>query len=336
MSEASEFDNERELWRTRFNAAITNLSWSYDTNFLCVATKQQIGIINTEEAKVNLLSDLGEIATIAHAPSGLFLASADHQGQVTIWKTDTGEKLKTFKAHTHQVTSITWHPNGSCFCTTANQELKIWDHHGLLQLAYEHPANRITAVDWNPHRHCFTVAFENTILEFDPTEEKTKDQLIVEGIVSFIRWHPHEPCLALGTEKGWVKVYAPSETYEMAGYDGNVKALDWQNKSNLLAATGSNQISFWDNINKENLDPSILIGHKHFVSTLKFQNQKKALVSGDEAGIILFWRPDIKNELIDIARMPSAITAISWSPDDSEVAIGTANGELIILAEPIQ
>ena len=79
----------------------------------------------------------------------------------------------------------------------------------------------------------------------------------------------------------------------------------------------------------------MLKAHLNKITSLKFQNKEKVLASGDNTGLVLMWYPTMSEEFIAGATLKSEVTKLSWSPDDSQLAVGTKDGEIVILEAPV-
>jgi WD40 repeat protein len=130
--------------------------------------------------------------------------------------------------------------------------------------------------------------------------------------------------------------YIPESDFEMSGYPSNVKHLSWSSDSSFLATNGYDDLILWKFAGKSPVGqkPLFLKGHKKRVSFLQFQNNEKLIASGDTDGNVLFWQPEVNLQPLEAIKVNSEVSCLSWSPDDVQLAVGTRNGEIIILESP--
>jgi serine/threonine protein kinase len=75
-----------------------------------------------------ILQDQTEVTSVSFSPDGERIASAGGDGMVKIWNSRTGQKLRSFSAHTHSVVCVAFHPDGKHLASAgADGMVKVWD-----------------------------------------------------------------------------------------------------------------------------------------------------------------------------------------------------------------
>ena len=136
----------------------------------------------------------------------------------------------------------------------------------------------------------------------------------------------------------WPLPYSKESDMAMSGFPNKVKHLHWHYEGFLLATNSGKEIIIWDfsGIGPANKEPSILKGHFLNVTALAFQHNNDIIVSGDEAGLLMFFCPTISSHTDYIINVGNQVTALCWSLDDKAVVAGTADGGLFMIACPLE
>jgi WD40 repeat protein len=74
-----------------------------------------------------------------------------------------------------------------------------------------------------------------------------------------------------------------------------------------------------------------MLPHGAPVCAVAFQKAHGLLATASEDGALMLWSPERKQPLRATVRMPASAGRISWSPDDSLLAVGTEKGIVYVL-----
>lgn len=91
----------------------------------------QIAIWNVSDG--SLLKSIDQphsdvVFDLAFSPDGEYLASASADRKMKVFRTATGELVRTFEGHSDHVVSVSWRANGKQLATAgADHKIKIWD-----------------------------------------------------------------------------------------------------------------------------------------------------------------------------------------------------------------
>ena len=124
-------DNDSAIWSVAFSPTGDRL-----------ATTGDAGIVNVWDISALLNSPAGTtsgqpiltfsngigVNSIAFSPDGMYLATGDYNGKLSIWDASTGEKIKTISAHGDTIVKVAYSPDGTRLATaSADGTAKLWD-----------------------------------------------------------------------------------------------------------------------------------------------------------------------------------------------------------------
>jgi WD40 repeat protein len=78
-------------------------------------------------------------------------------------------------------------------------------------------------------------------------------------------------------------------------------------------------------------DPIILPGHERRVTAVAFQHDGPLLATGGDEGRVVLWQPGAKRVLRGATLLSQPVSHLAWAPDDRDVLIGCAGGDLVLL-----
>jgi WD40 repeat protein len=145
---------------------------------------------------------------------------------------------------------------------------------------------------------------------------------------------PNGKVLASGMQDGTVHFWwlNTGKDSQMRGYPTKVTLTDWSANSRYLATAAGPEVVVWDFGGKgpEGSAPLELSGHTDRISHLAFQPDGPWLLSAGRDWRLTLWLPGKEKQAVDAHLTGGEITALRWSPDGKQVAVGEAKGRLTI------
>lgn len=332
-------NNDLEVWMTQLDDYIIGMCWSADTLWYCAATASgDVVIINTEEESKKSFKQahLFGITSMAHSPVDYLFATTGQDGKIKLWETHTGNILKEMDGGDRWTEHVQWSPDGNCFATASGKHLKIWDKTGSLIETFDSHASTITALSWNRNGKSIATASYGGVKIYCLLTKSLLEVLPWKNSIISLSWSPDSQFIVAGMQDSnlhfWQLPFLPDADLQMSGYAGKVKHLKWDSESKYLATESLQDIITWKFEGKPPVgqQPLVLKGHRAKITAMTFQNKKDLLVSGDSAGRLLFWLPYLQEKFVLEALLPAEISCLNWSPDDTQLAVGTRNGEIRI------
>jgi WD40 repeat protein len=153
-----------------------------------------------------------------------------------------------------------------------------------------------------------------------------------------IAWSPDGNYIATGDQDATVHFWMvrTGKDLQMYGYPTKVRELGWHRSSRYLATGGSNTVTVWDCSGKgpAGTKPIELKGHATLVTSLAFQQRGPILAAGSDNGSVLFWNILRPKRPLGQTACDASISHLTWSPDDTLIAFGTAAGLVTVCTPP--
>lgn len=171
----------------------------------------------------------------------------------------------------------------------------------------------------------------------DPAQEKPVRTLAWQGSSLVARWSPSGRFIATGDQDATVHfwIVKTGQDLQMSGYPRKVRELAWSAKGRLLATGGGNEVTVWDCSGRgpAGSRPLTLPGHEAVVTAIEFQRHGEWLASGGADGRVVLWSPSRARKLVGAIQM-SPVSQLAWSPDDKDLAVGSATGAVSLISVP--
>lgn len=336
-----------EGWHFDAGDHIAALAWLPDGRTLAVAPATG-GIVLLERASGKVTRTLAAHAmgNCALSSSKGLLASAGQDGLARLWNVETGDIVHELRASDNAsdwCEHAQFSPDGALLATTAGRTLRVWTRGG--ERIFESTAHdsTIAALAWRPDSAGVATGCYNGAQLFRAKnglwEPRSYEELRWKGSIISLAWSPNGRYVAGGSQEAtiqfWRLPHRESEELFMSGYATKVRELSWDAASRYLASGGGEIITVWDVSCKgpAGTKPKQLEGHDTRTTQLTFQNRGPLLASGGTDGRVFVWDlPKAQRHRKELTP-PSPIAALAWSPDDTALAIGAADGGVCVWGE---
>jgi WD40 repeat protein len=160
-------------------------------------------------------------------------------------------------------------------------------------------------------------------------------KFMYKGSLLATSWSPNSRFVAAGNQDSTIHIWIVESGKDlcMSGYPTKIRELSWHSSSRFLATGGGSSVVVWDFAGKgpAGSSPISLEHHQRFLTQLAYQNSGEILASGCEDGLLALWHPTAKVPLLTSLRLCAPVAQLAWSPDDRTLAVGAADGSVIVL-----
>jgi WD40 repeat protein len=296
------------LLQSANNESVDCLSFSGD--WLAAAGQGgKINLWNIPKILAGSLADLPDHPTTSIDQSGAWVDFLAWQGAVAspklayslgkfaqVWRLETQDIETTVNFENSSVQALAW--QGNYLTVGGYQGVKIWNALDWDQDPFILPIpTAIGAIAWSPDGKCLVIA--------------TADETVI-----FLEYKAGEFTLS---------------PFQLRGFPSKIKAIAWSDapNSHTFALASGAEIAVWQpHANPNNgWEAEILNQHSSNVNALEFQPQTKILASGGRDAKVLLSKGAIALQTLNA---PSEITCLKWHPKGHKLAVGTAQGEILV------
>ncbi len=307
-----------ELWRNFTISRDQTHASSFDQDKLTVLKKT-----------LNQTEDLLQFTDIG--PNRGLLASASGDTSIRIWDAATSQCLSVIEAHSAEITSISWSPDGHQLASASEDEkIKIWDpttEQCLLVLTGHNDS--VNDIAWSPNGSLLASGSDDGSVKI--WEPSTGRCLLTSEnpleLVCSIAWSPDGKQLATGSNQGAVRILEPATGQVLLILDGHidwVRALAWSPDGSQLAS-GSDEgiIKIWDATTNQSI--RTIQQDFEWIHALAWSPDCARLAAATDAGDVLIFNLATGQCVLNLGADPLSIRSVSWSPDGSQVVSGSAD-----------
>jgi len=343
VNNITESKNEYELWQTQLNDYIIGINWNYSNEYVVVASS--CGLITTFKSDnylklYEVKAHQNALMSLAVSPNENKFVTTGQDGLIILWDGKTGGLLKEIKSENLWVEHAVWSPNGKYFAIGSGNTLLIFNQNGDKTQDFDGHESTVSGIAWHINSKTIATSCYGGVRLFEIDQDEPIKFLEWKNSMHSLSWSPDGKFIGCGTQDSRVHFfplpYSHGSDFEMNGYRGKVKLLDWTHDSNYFLTNCWDEIVVWKfaGIAPQGQVPITLSGHMGKITEAKFQNKSSLLVSGDDLGFVHFYDVQIGEEIITGVKLKNAISKICWSNDDKLLAVGTSNGEIVIMESP--
>ncbi len=328
-------------WRLRLEEHIRAFAWSPDARRAVVALADgMIAVIHLEDGTMErvFLAHAPGVQAVVWSPFPALIVSGGEDGCVKWWRPLTGELICERPGGSAWVEHVKCSPDGLLVATASGKHLRVWNASGDQVFASDAHASSITSLAWRNDSRAVVTTNSGGAQLFELNSTKPLNALPGQAIFLNCAWSPDGKHLAAGAQENSVTYWKlplakKKPALHMRGYPGKVRQLAWDRTSRLLATGGGHLVTVWDVSGKgpEDTTPMQLAGHEARLTALTFQSRGDVLASGCQAGRVCVWHPAKTDKGLCAAKLESEITQLAFSPDDTQILIATADGQLQLI-----
>lgn len=118
---------------------------------------------------------------------------------------------------------------------------------------------------------------------------------------------------------------------ELTGYCDPVRLLAIARDGRTVIAAADDELTFWAVGDDGSVAdaPNAIVAHDATITALE-SSESGFLATGDEAGLVNVWSPLLTEHPVAHLRLDGEVTALAWSRDGTQLAVGTVSGGLAV------
>lgn len=359
------------LMQPRFSYAsgecISCLKWSRDGTKLAVGNlegKVTVLRVNRSDSDVSFeaVMDVNahELGTCAldWNSTDTMLVSAGQDGRAKVWDFDNQEGPKktpkvAVKGGSSWVEHAIFVPNSDLFITASGKFLRLWSAaSGELVRTYTTDGSTIADLTWHHSKHRFAVCSYSHVTIFDVEREEPEHDYKWKGSLIKLIYSPDANWVVCGAQENCIHLWdtRTGQDLQMQGYRRKVKELSMNSTSHWLATGGGAELMIWDfsGSGPAGRMPRFVEAHSDVITDVAFAHDfggkgvDIVASAGKDGRVFVF---NMLNTKFDQALVraecsaneeePVSAEKISWSPDNSLLAVGLSNGNLFLFEPPL-
>ena len=317
---------------------VRSIAWSPDGALLVTGCQDFVGrILNARTGDVlhELVGHTDQIRAVGFSPSGIRLATGSADLDLRVWDVATGRSVAVLSQHDQGVCALDWAPTGDQLLSAADDgTARVWKvgSDPIAGLGFDRP---ITAIAWHADRSTLAVALaENPrtapgdVLLVVPGREDHAVAARHELPVTSLAWTTDGDLVTGSVDQTGIRWRAgrPTATYTGAR-DGIVAVVPSPRGDLLLGASRDRVIRLWtiDGPLRSDDEPE---WHTSFLTDADWDatGQRFAVVS-DDRQLSVHGLDGREPTLTDVG---GRSTAVAWNGVTDEIAVGRADGTVLV------
>ncbi|MCB0165030.1 MAG: hypothetical protein KDI79_12435 [Anaerolineae bacterium] len=347
------FENKIIVWDLARNEAMTTLSdlsisatqfvWSSDDTKIASAKSLEVWDVTSGEIITNLESMPWEINSVRWYPDETkLIGSASSLGTLTVWDAKTGSKLSTLEGHTRPVNAIAFSPDEKWLATGGDDKAVIvWDlASGQVKYKFEGHIKPVANLAWSPNGDRLVSidsarGFVNTDHRKAYIWDMVHGKLITEinapesgGFdYSALRWNSTGHQLAIGN--GNILWDMDKNQLVEGPWGDGLTGARWSPDETYLAWMARNEYEITWDMTTSSIISFTPTSRAQVDGTLSSDKTKTVIRLPDEDKIVVR-QVEHNEEIASLEGYGNTTQTLAWSPDDSRLALGLSNGEIIL------
>lgn len=353
--------NLTKHWAAQLDDYIIDLAWSPGTASVAIepmlaaaSASGPVAIFSARDGsrRHDLPGHTDGTNCLAWRPAAsALLATGGQDGSVKLWDATAGQHTGTAELGADWVEHLGWRPRSpgvqsssldapvsapgdSLLFAAAGKNLFALRPDASIAHAFKSAPKTISALAWQPAGGCAAVAYFGGVCLWDADDFIAQKEFPYGNGIHALVWSPDNKWIVSGNQDPSVHLWIPETDTEfhMSGYESKVKHLSFSADSRWLATGGGRDACVWDceGAGPEGREPA-MFPHDAPVCAVAFQNTHGVLATASSDGVVQLWSPERKQPLRVTVRMPAAATKLVWSPDDTQLAIGSEQGMVYVL-----
>ncbi len=332
-----------EMARTELDDYILNIAWLPDNKHIVVgdtAGYVQVFDVETNEVVSDWQAHDGMLALVA-SPNQPLAVTGGQDGKFKLWNTQNAQLVAEHSTGAAWAECAAWSPDGQYCVIGGGKYIIVMRANGEIIYRSNVHESTVSGIAWHPSSQRFATACFGGVRIFNVDAPEIEQFLVWKNSMVSISWSPDGQFLGCGTQDSRVHFfplpYTEGSDFEMSGYRGKVKLLEWDSKGDCLLTNCWDEVVIWnfEDGSPQGQVPWTLTDHTRKITAMRYQNKGNCFATADEQGGLFFYKATEEDlNLFAAYNTGVAITTVSWSFDDKYIAFGTVEGEVLVMQCP--
>ncbi len=272
------------------------------------------------------------VGRMAFDPRGELLASpGSHDQTVRLWDVIEMREIAVLRDHHAYLHEVEWSRDGEWLLTCAAEPRVLrWNRHGELLQSWDSGGPRVMNLEISPDGTRVLVGTDSEITVRDVNTWEAFHHLpVARDSVNMAAWHPSGSWLALGTDSGSIRAWAPSATTldAIGSVERGVIDVEFSLDGSLLfVSTKDPAVRVFDWEQRRLV--TVLLGHEHHVDQLNVSGDGSKLVTASFDGTARIW--DSRCSDVDTLKVDSMVHELRFSPDGKFLAAAGSDPDTVV------
>ncbi|MEC4804218.1 MAG: WD40 repeat domain-containing serine/threonine-protein kinase [Jaaginema sp. PMC 1079.18] len=277
------------------------------------------------------------VNAVAYSPDGRILASGGSDGAIALWDAQTGELLRSFKAHSQGINTIAFRPDGRQLATgSGDHTVKLWSlPDGELQHTLTQHTGWVFTVAYSPDNQTLASGGGDRAIVLWDTQSGQQRGILTghSDWVLALAYSPDGQTLASGGSDRNIILWQPHQSNPQkttinTGDNGVFAVAIAPDNRTLASASGDGTIQLW-NLTQGTLQSS-LVGHRDWVRSLVFSPDGRLLASGggNQDNSIRLWQIANNRRLLTLEGHTDQIRSLTFHPEGQTLASGSSDNTI--------
>lgn len=343
INKIAESKNEYAIWSALLDDYILDVAWNSNDTKIAVATasgKVCVYDVLSGNLLFTVLAHRHGLMSLTKSPVKDVFATTGQDGFIRLFNFESPIPVAEIKSKAQWVSFVRWNHNGKYFASSENSTVRVFTKTGEEINSFTMHESTVSGIEWKLNSNMFATSCYGGVRIFDAEKPEPIDFLEWKNSMLSLSWSPDGKFIGCGTQDSRVHFfplpYQDGSDFEMNGYRGKVKILEWTTDAKYFLTNCWNEIVIWKFNGKspQGQTPIILSGSLSKVTQAAFQGNQTFLATGDELGMILFYDVEIGEKFITGVKLKNEISSLKWSNKNNLLAAGTSQGELVIMESP--
>ncbi|MBI2806978.1 MAG: serine/threonine protein kinase [Planctomycetes bacterium] len=318
-----EDDGKTHFQRDGLSDTIHSVAVSKDGKVAAAGMDGLVRIWNrarTSEA-ISFRADPQAVYDVTFAPDGLTLATAGHNGRVSLWNSSGG--LETFSLSAlGSVKAVAFNPKGSFLAAASPRgEVRVWNlEYPEQPIVSNYHKGVVNALAFSPDGNLLASGGEDQTVRVSQFRKPGLPPVALQGhsgAIHALAYRPDGALLASAGEDETIRLHDPANgklVKELRGHALGILCLAFSPDGEWLASGSYDKtVRLWD-LKTDGKRNAVLPAHSLVVNTVAFSPKGDFLASAGKDKIIRVWNVAERKEAYALQGTPSGVLSLAWHP----------------------